>query len=174
MGSPRISFPHIHFVAAILSQRTFFMTQGEKLFIDGQLEEAYDVLLNEASEGSGRAMYLFGRIRQAWLHRSGGQKAGEALCRGREEGWRSAGGPECGLCQPAGDSYAEEDLPSVHASGGSAGKGLAMCWRCMRWRMYTASDLSGRRMKRSAGHGIKVHESGALAEPHPLGFPPHF
>lgn len=36
------------------------MTQGEKLFIDGQLEEAYDVLLNEASEGSGRAMYLLG------------------------------------------------------------------------------------------------------------------
>ena len=60
MGSPRISFPHIHFVAAILSQRTFFMTQGEKLFIDGQLQEAYDVLLKEASEGSGRAMYLLG------------------------------------------------------------------------------------------------------------------
>ena len=36
------------------------MTQGEKLFIDGQLQEAYDVLLNEASEGSGRAMYLLG------------------------------------------------------------------------------------------------------------------
>ncbi len=36
------------------------MTQGEKLFIDGQLEEAYDLLLNEASEGSGRAMYLLG------------------------------------------------------------------------------------------------------------------
>ena len=36
------------------------MTQGEKLFIDGQLQEAYDVLLKEASEGSGRAMYLLG------------------------------------------------------------------------------------------------------------------
>ena len=36
------------------------MTQGEKLFIDGQLQEAYDVLLREASEGSGRAMYLLG------------------------------------------------------------------------------------------------------------------
>ena len=66
------------------------MTQGEKLFIDGQLQEAYDVLLSEASEGSGRAMYLLGEYAKhgyiapadkklAKRYAEEGKKAGDVL-----------------------------------------------------------------------------------------------
>ena len=97
------------------------MTQGEKLFIDGQLQEAYDVLLNEASEGSGRAMYLLGEYAKHGYIAPADKKLAKRYA---EEG-KKAGDLLAALnvgCQPAGDSYAEEDLPSVHASGGSTGK----------------------------------------------------
>ena len=66
------------------------MTTGEKLFIEGKIDEAYDVLMEEAAKGNGRAMYLLGEYaKHPWLtpvdwelaktYADAGAKAGDVL-----------------------------------------------------------------------------------------------
>ncbi len=44
------------------------MTTGEKLFIEGKFDEAYDVLMEEGAKGNGRALYLLGEYaKHTWL-----------------------------------------------------------------------------------------------------------
>ena len=63
------------------------MTTGEALFIEGKIDEAYDVLLQEAEEGNGRAMYLLGEYaKHAWLFPVDIKKAGAYAKAGKAAG----------------------------------------------------------------------------------------
>ncbi len=63
------------------------MKNGEELFIEGRLDEAYEKLLKEAEAGSGRALYLLGEYaKHDWLSPVDWRSAKEYAKRGAETG----------------------------------------------------------------------------------------
>ncbi len=115
------------------------MTTGEKLFIEGKFDEAYDVLMEEAAKGNGRAMYILGEYaKHPWLtpvdwklakrYAEEGAKAGDVLADfntayampyGSEEqkAHLAAVLPKVRALAEAGDALAMYEMADVCAQG---------------------------------------------------------